>query len=56
MRWCEHITRSIGLAKMIVQDKIPGVGRKGRQKKRWGGNISEWTDLGLDEALRKAKD
>ena len=30
--------------------------RKGRQKKRWEDNISEWTRLGLGEALRKAED
>ena len=28
---------------------------KERQKKRWEDNISEWTGLGLGEALRKAE-
>ena len=31
-------------------------GRIDRQKKRWEDSISEWTGLGLGEALRKAKD
>ena len=41
---------------MILQGKVQGGGRKGRQKKRWEDNISEWTGLGLGEALRKAED
>ena len=56
MRWYGHITRSTGLAKMTVQGTVQGGRRKGIQKKRWEDNISEWTELGLGEALRKAKD
>ena len=56
MRWYGHITRSTGLAKMILQDMVQGCIRKGRQKKRWEDKISEWTGLGLGEALRKAED
>ena len=36
---------------MILQGTVQGGRRKGRQKKRWEGNISEWAGLGLDEAL-----
>ena len=50
-----HITRSTGLAKMILQDTVQGGRRKGRQKKRWEDNITEWTGLKLGEALRKAE-
>ena len=35
---------------------IKGERRKGIQKKRWEDNISEWTEFGLGEALRKAED
>ena len=49
-------TRSTGLAKMILQGTVQGGRRKGRQKKRWENNISEWTGLGLAAALRKAED
>ena len=41
LRWYGHITRS-----MIVQDMVQGGTRKGRQKKRWEDNISEWAGLG----------
>ena len=51
-----HITRSKGLAKMILQGMVQGGRRKGRQIKRWEDNISEWTGLGLGEALQKAED
>ena len=56
MRWHGHITRLTRLAKMILQGTVQGGSRKGRQKKTWGGIISEWTGLGLGEALRKAED
>ena len=44
-----------GLAKMILQGMVQGGWRKGRQKKRWEDNISEWTGLVLGEALWKAE-
>ena len=56
LRWYGHITKSTGLAKMIQQGTVKGGRRKGRQKKRWEDNISEWTVLGLGEALRKTED
>ena len=56
MRWYGHITRSTGLAQMILQGTVHGGRRKGRQKKRWENNIPEWIGLGLAEALRKAED
>ena len=54
LRWYGYKTRSTGLAKMILQSK-DGEG-KADEKKRWEDNISEWTDLGLGEALRKAEE
>ena len=56
MRWYGHITRSTGLATMILQGMVQRGRRKGRQKRRWEDNISEWTGFGLGEALRKAED
>ena len=41
LRWYGHITRSTGLAKMILQGTVQGVRKKGKQKKRWEDNISE---------------
>ena len=55
-RWYGHITRSIGFAKMILQGKVQGGRRKGRQKKRWEDNISECTGSALGDVLRKAGD
>ena len=45
-----HESRSAGLTKTILQG-----GRKGRQKKRWENNISEWTGLKFCEAQRECK-
>ena len=54
LRWYGHITRSIGLAKMIIQDPVRGGRRKGSQEKRWEDNITEWTGLKLGEAKTNA--
>ena len=56
LRWYRHIARSIGLANMILHGTVHEGRMKCRQKKRWEDNISEWTGLGLGEALRKAED
>ena len=55
LRWYGHKTRSTGLAKMILQGIVQGGRRRGRQKKRWEDNITEWTGLKLGEALQKAE-
>ena len=55
LRWYGHKTRSTGLAKMILQGTVQGGRRRGRQKKRWEDNVTEWTGLKLREALRKAE-
>ena len=55
LRWYGHKTRSTGLAKMILQGTFQGGRRRGRQKKGWEDNVTEWTGLKLGEALRKAK-
>ena len=55
LRWYGHTTRSTGLAKMILQGTVQRGRRRGRQKKRWEDNITEWTGLKLGEALRKAE-
>ena len=55
LRWYVHKTRSTGLAKMILQGTVQGGRRRGRQKKRWEDNVTEWTGLKLGEALPKAE-
>ena len=55
LRWYGYKTRSTGLAKMILQGTVQGGRRRGRQKKRWEDNVTEWTGLKLGEALRKVE-
>ena len=55
LRWYGHKIRSTGLAKTILQGTVQGGRRRGRQKKRWEDNVTEWTGLKLGEALRKAE-
>ena len=47
---------SSGMAKTILQGKVKGARRRGRQKKRWENNIKEWTGMGFDDSLRAAED
>ncbi|GFO47102.1 endonuclease-reverse transcriptase [Plakobranchus ocellatus] len=56
LKWYRHTTRSSYLAKTIMQGTVNGGRRRGRQKKRWGDNIREWTGLEVSNTLRKAED
>ena len=57
LRWYGHITRSTGLAKMVLQGTVQGRRLKSKQKKKQEDiKISERTGLGLGESLRKAED
>ena len=43
LQWNGHVSRSSGLAKTILQGTVKGGRIQDRQKKRWEGNIREWT-------------
>ena len=56
LKWFGHVTRSEGLSKTILQGTVPGSRKQGRPFRRWEDNITEWTKLPLDQAVRKAED
>ena len=56
LRWYGHISRSSGMAKIILHGTVKGARRRGRQKKRWEDNIKEWTGMGFGDSLRAAED
>ena len=39
LQWYGHVSRSSGLAKIILQGTVKGGRRQGRQRKRWEDNI-----------------
>ena len=43
LQWYGHVSRSLHLAKIILQGTVKGGRRQGRQRKRWEDNIREWT-------------
>ena len=45
LQWYGHVSRSPGLASIILQGTVKRGRRQGRQWKRWGDNIREWTGL-----------
>ena len=57
LRWFGHVSRSwsSGLAKTILQGKMKGQRRRGRQKKRWEDNIKEWTGMDFATSHRLAE-
>ena len=55
LKWFEHVPRSAGLAKTILQRTVQGGRRSGKQKKRWENNISEWTGFKFCDALGECK-
>ena len=55
LKWYGHVTRSSGLAKTVLQGKVQGGRRRGRERKRWEDNIKEWTCLEWNIILHKAE-
>ena len=43
LQWCGQVSRSLGLARTILQGRMKGGRRQGRQRKRWEDNIRAWT-------------
>ena len=43
LKWFGHVSRSSGLAMTILQGTVQGGRKRGRQKKHWENNISQWT-------------
>ena len=56
LKWFGHVTRGERLATTVLQGTVRGGRKRGRQKKRWEDNITEWTGLKLSEAVKRAKD
>ena len=52
LQWCDHVSRSSGLAKTILQGTVKGGRRQGRQRKRWDDNVREWTGLEFGKSQR----
>jgi len=56
LQWYGHTTRSSGLAKTILQGTVQGERKRGRQRKSWVDNISEWTGRTLAQTQALAHD
>ena len=55
LQWYGHVSRSLGLAKTILQGTVKGGRRQGRQRKKWEDNIREWTGLEFGKSQRAVK-
>ena len=52
LQWYGHVSRSLRLAKTILQGTVIGGRRQGGQRKRLGDNINEWTSLEFAKSQR----
>ena len=52
LQWYGDVSRSLGLAKTILQGTVKGGRRQGGQRKRWEDNIREWTGLEFIKSQR----
>ena len=52
LQWYGRVSRSLGLAKTILQGTVKGGRRQGRQRKRWEDNMREWTGLEFGKSQR----
>ena len=58
LQWYDHVSRSSGLAKTILQGTVKGGRRQGRQMKRWkttSGNGQAWSSAGPRRQRRTGK-
>ena len=55
LKWYGHVSRSSGLAKIILQGTVKRGRRQGRQKKGWEDIIREWTGLEFAKSQRAVK-
>ena len=52
LQWYGHVSRSLGLAKTILQCIVKGGRRQGRQRNWWEDSIREWTGLQFSKSQR----
>ena len=52
LQWYGHVSRSLGLAKTILQGTVKGGRRQGAQRKRWEDNNRELTGLEFGKSQR----
>ena len=55
LKWFGHTVRSDGLAKTCLQGTVRGGRNRGRPRKKWADNITEWTGLSYAEATNAAR-
>ena len=55
LQWYGHVSRSSGLAKIILQGTVKRGRRPGRQRKRWKDSTREWTDLEFAKSQKAAE-
>jgi len=53
-----HTTNKQGscLEKEIMQGRMPGARKRGRQRTAWMNNIKTWTELPVEESVRMTED
>ena len=56
LKWFGHTSRSDGLAKTCLQGTVRGGRGRGRLRKKWADNISDWTGLSFAKATTAAVD
>ena len=50
--WFVHVSRSPGLAKMVLKGTLKGTRGKDRRKKRWENNVKVWTGMDFTSLAR----
>ena len=56
LKWYGHVTRANSLSTTILQGSVQGGRRRGRQRKKWSDNITEWTRKSFAETQALAHD
>ena len=54
LKYFGHLISDNGKQKVLLEGKIEGTKRRGRQRNRWGRDILKWTNKSYEECVRLA--
>ena len=50
-----HLIRAVGKQKHLIEVKIEGMRRRGRQRRKWSNDLMDWMDMSDERYARVAK-
>ena len=52
MQYFRHIVRADGMQRLLLDEKIEGVKRRGTQRRSWAKDITDWASMSYEACTR----